>query len=66
MSKGRKTKPYAIYNKSIIKRLKEKHGFTSTFIYASLRGDRTSESSNKICKDYKLMEIEVNKTLKKL
>lgn len=66
MSKGRKTKPYAVYNKAIIKRLREKHGFTPHFIYASLRGDRTSESSIKICEDYKQMETEMNKTLQKL
>lgn len=66
MSKDRKTKPYAVYNKAIIKRLREKHGFTSHFIYASLRGDRTSESSVKICDDYKTMETEINKTLGKL
>lgn len=66
MSKDRKTKPYSIYDKSIIKRLKEKHGFTPHFIYASLRGDRTSESSAKIVEDYKKMEIEINKTLNKL
>ncbi|WP_329804440.1 hypothetical protein [Flavobacterium facile] len=66
MSKDRKTKPYAIYNKSIIKRLIEKHGFTPHFIYASLRGDRTSESSTKICEDYKLMETEMNKVLKSI
>ena len=66
MSKDRKTKPYAIYNKAIIKRLKEKHGFTAHFIYASLRGDRTSDSSFKICEDYKKMDAEMNKTLQKL
>lgn len=66
MSKGRKTKPYHVYNKAIIKRLIEKFGFTPHFIYASLRGDRTSESSTQICKAYKQMEIEMNKTLQKL
>lgn len=66
MSKDRKTKQYAVYNKAIIKRLREKHGFTSHFIYASLRGDRTSESSSKILEDYKKMESEINKTLNKL
>jgi len=66
MSKDRKTKPYAVYNKAIIKRLREKFGFTPHFIYASLRGDRTSESSAEICKAYKTMETEMNKTLQKL
>lgn len=54
------------YNREIIRRLREKHGFTSRFIYASLRGDRTSESAEKIVEDYKKMEIEINKTLQKL
>ncbi len=66
MTKDKKTKPYAVYNKAIITRLKEKFGFTPHFIYASLRGDRTSESSTEICKAYKTMEIELNKTLSKL
>lgn len=66
MDKSKKTKQYFTYNRDIIKRLKEKHGFTSRFIYASLRGERTSESSDKIVKDYKKMESEINKTLKQL
>ena len=57
---------YEKYNPSIIKRIKEKHGFTSRFIYASLRGERQSESSTEIVKDYKKMESEINKTLKQL
>lgn len=66
MDKNKKTKQYFTYNRDIIKRLKEKHGFTSRFIYASLRGERTSESSDIIVKDYKKMESEINKTLKQL
>lgn len=66
MSKDRKTKPYAVYNRAIIKRLKEKFGFTSRFIYASLRGDRTSESSTNICEAYKTMEIKINNAIKDL
>jgi hypothetical protein len=66
MDKSTKTKQYYLYNKHIIKRLREKHGFTARFIYASLRGDRTSESSLKICEDYKKMETEIKKTLNNL
>lgn len=66
MNKSTKTKQYFTYNRDIINRLKEKHGFTSRFIYASLRGERTSESSDIIVKDYKKMESEINKTLKQL
>lgn len=66
MSKDITRKPYSIYNKSIIEKLKTKHGFSSHFIYSSLRGDRTSDSSARICEDYKKMEIEINKALDKL
>ena len=66
MDKDRATSYKVFYNQEIIKRLVEKHGFTSRFIYASLRGHRTSESSTKIVSDYKKMESEIIKTLKKL
>lgn len=66
MDKTTKQKEYYTYNRDIIKRLREKHGFTPRFIYASLRGDRTSESAGKIVEDYKKMEKEINKTLQKL
>lgn len=66
MDKSTKQKEYYKYNSDIIKRLKEKHGFTARFIYASLRGERNSESSIKIVEDYKKMESEIKKTLQKL
>ena len=66
MSKNRQKKEYASHNPAIIKKLKEKYGLTTQFINASLRGDRTSETSTKICEDYKLMEKEINKTLQKI
>jgi len=66
MSKDTQKKQNKIYNPEILTRLKEKHGFTSRFIYASLRGERNSESSIKIVEDYKKMEAEIKKTLKKL
>lgn len=66
MSKNKQKKEYASRNPAIIQRLKEKYGLTTQFINASLRGDRTSETSSEICKDYKLMEEEINKTIKKL
>lgn len=64
MNKNKQKAPYKIYNPAIIKKLIEKYGVTRQFIGASLRGDRTSETSTKICEDYKKMEIEVNKTIK--
>ncbi|MGY5552081.1 hypothetical protein ACXA18_09745 [Riemerella anatipestifer] len=62
----KKTKHYNIYNKDIIRKLRKKYGTSPYFIYASLRGDRTSETSIKICEDYRRAEIEINKTLAKL
>jgi hypothetical protein len=61
-----KRKKFEPLNPIILKRLKEKYGFTSRFIYQSIRGDRTSESSTKIVEDYKKMKSEINKTLQKL
>jgi hypothetical protein len=66
MDKSTKMKQYNLYNKNIIKRLREKYGFTPHFIYASLRGDRVSETSLKIVEDYKIMETTINKALQKL
>ena len=66
MNKDNKRKVHETINKEILKRLKEKYGFTSRFIYASIRGERTSESSTKIIEDFKKMKLEINKTLKNL
>lgn len=59
-------KEYNIYNKDIIKRLRKKYGTTPHFIYASLRGDRNSDTSIRICEDYKKALQEINKTLSKI
>ena len=61
-----KRKKFEPLNPIILKRLKEKHGFTSRFIYMSIRGERISESSTKIVADYNKMKIELNKTINKL
>ena len=66
MDKSNKKAPYKIYNPAIIKKLVDKYGVTRQFIGASIRGDRTSETSTRICEDYKQMEIEINKTIKEL
>ncbi len=55
-----------IYNKEIIYRLIEKYGVSQRFITMSLRGDRTSETSDSIKKDYFSMEKALKKTLKSL
>lgn len=66
MDKNTKQKQYYTYNRDIVKRLRQKYGFTPNFIYASLRGDRVSESSIKIVEDYKIMQREINNILKTL
>ncbi len=66
ISKDMKRKVYEPINREVLERLKQKHGFTARFIYASIRGERTSESSTKIVEDYKQMNIEINKTLQQL
>ncbi|RLJ34194.1 MULTISPECIES: hypothetical protein [Chryseobacterium] len=63
MDKDKKTKQYNGYNKDIIRRLKQKHGFTARFIYASLRGNRTSDSSTKIVDDYNKMKKAIQQVL---
>lgn len=66
MSKSNKKKPYNQYNPAIIKQLKQKYGLTTQFIGQSLRGERTSDTSQKICDDYKQMERQINKVIKKV
>ena len=51
MDKSSKKKPYNQYNPAIIKQLKQKYGLTTQFIGQSLRGERTSDTSLKICED---------------
>lgn len=63
MSKNKQKKEYASYNPSIIKKLKDKYGLTTQFINASLRGDRVSITSTRICEDYKLMKKAIDKAI---
>lgn len=66
MSKNKQKKEYNKYNPTVIKKLHTKYGVTIQFIHQSLRGDRLSETSAKICEDYKIIEAELIKTLDKL
>lgn len=66
MSKSNQKSKYNSYNPAIVKKLKEKYGLTTQFIHQSLRGDRKSETSEKICQDYNTIDKEINKTIKKL
>lgn len=60
------TKKRAIYNATVVNRLIEKYGVSKRFITMSLSGDRESETSEAIKKDYKTMLKEVNNVLKAL
>ena len=60
------TKKRANYNTTVVDRLKEKYGVSKRFITMSLSGDRESETSEAIKKDYKTMLKEVNNVLKAL
>jgi len=66
MDKSNKKKRYNKYNPAIIKTLKEKYGLTTQFIGQSLRGERTSATSIKICEDFRTMEAAINKSLENL
>lgn len=66
MDKNKQKNQLASYKPAITQKLREKYGVTIQFVNASLRGDRTSETSTKICKDYKLMEKEINNAIKDL
>ena len=53
------------YNQLVVKRLMKKYGLTKYFIHQSLRGERTSETSEKICKEYTALCTEVDTVLNK-
>lgn len=49
----------------VVNRLKDKYGLSTQFIHQSLRGDRVSETSEKIVNEYKLLTAEIEKVLNK-
>lgn len=55
----KETKKKNTYNKEILNRIKEKYGISKRFITMSLSGDRSSEMTDKIKKDYKKMEMAI-------
>lgn len=65
MNKDNEKGKYNKYIPIIINRLKDKYGLSTQFIHQSLRGDRTSETSEKIVAEYKLLASEVEKVLRK-
>ena len=62
----KETKKKNNYNKEIVNRIKEKYGISKRFITMSLVGDRKSEMTETIRKDYKTMENAINSLLKTL
>lgn len=60
------TKKRNQYNNVVIKRLKDKYGVSKRFITMSISGDRKSETSSAIKKDYKTMCKSLTKHLKDL
>jgi len=65
MHKDNQKKKYNKYISVVIKRLKDKYGLSTQFIHQSLRGDRVSETSEKIVAEYKILAAEVEKVLNK-
>lgn len=65
MNKDNQKKKYNKYVSVVINRLKDKYGLSTQYIHQSLRGDRVSETSEKIVADYKLLVAEVEKALHK-
>ena len=65
MDKNSQKKQYNKYVSVVIKRLKEKYGFSTQYIHQSLRGDRLGVSSEKIKIDYKNFVKEIEKVLHK-
>jgi hypothetical protein len=65
MNKDSQKKKYNKYVTVVINRLKDKYGLSTQFIHQSLRGDRVSETSEKIVAEYKLLSAEVEKALNK-
>jgi hypothetical protein len=65
MNKDNQKRKYNKYVTVVINRLKDKYGLSTQFIHQSLRGDRVSETSEKIVAEYKFLSAEVEKALKK-
>jgi hypothetical protein len=65
MNKDNEKIKYNKYIPIVINRLKDKYGLSTQFIHQSLRGDRTSETSEKIVAEYKLLAKEIEKIIMK-
>jgi Mor family transcriptional regulator len=58
-------KKYNSYNATAISALEKKYDVSKQFIRQSLRGDRTSKTSDKIAADYKELVKEVDALIEK-
>lgn len=56
MTMNKSTTKRLSYNEDILNRLADKYGVTKRFIIMSIKGDRESETSESIKKDYKKMD----------
>ena len=61
MNKG--TKKNYKYNTLVVKRLSEKYGLSEYYIRECIRGDRNSETSDTVRKEYKRLVNEVKNVL---
>lgn len=59
------TKKRQAYNTVILTELKNRYGFSLDFIRKSLRGDRVGEMPDILKKEYRLMDNEAKKAIKK-
>lgn len=62
----KETKKKNNYNTEILTRIKEKYGLSLRFMRMSLSGDRNSEMSDVVRKDYERMHKAVTELLKTL
>ena len=51
------------YNSKVISALRDKYGLSLQFIYLSLAGHRTSETAEKLKKEYHQMDAQIQKIL---
>lgn len=63
---NKETKKKNNYNTEILNRLQEKYGLSLRFMRMSLSGDRSSEMSDTVKKEYKVMHAAVTALLKSL
>ena len=59
------TKKRQTYNTVILNELKNRYGYSLDFIRKSLRGDRVGEMPDTLKKEYRIMDNESKKAIKK-